>query len=101
VPLRRRFAPSPPQADQAGSPKPKAKPPPKKESPKEWLEIKLVDDGDPPRPAAGAKYRVELESGEVFEGFLDENGEAILEGLEKTKAKVTFPEIDADAWDKQ
>ncbi|MDI1450428.1 hypothetical protein [Polyangium sp. 6x1] len=64
-----------------------------------FVEVELLDDGDPPKPVAGARYRVELDSGETFEGTLDDRGKARLEGLPKGKGTITFPDIDQGQWE--
>lgn len=70
-----------------------------KEEEEDWLEIELMDDGDPPQPVAGAKYLVELKDGTLVEGTLDDKGKARVEGIKKgSTAKVSFPEIDAKEW---
>lgn len=72
------------------------KPPPPK--PKKWFEIELVDDGDPPSPMAGAKFRVELPDGRVIEGQLDDAGKAKIEAVELSECKITFPDFDDKEW---
>ncbi|MDC3956757.1 hypothetical protein KEG38_23050 [Polyangium jinanense] len=64
----------------------------------DWVEIELVDDGDPPKPYAGARYRIELEGGKVIEGTLDDDGKARVDGIPSGSGTVTFPDIDAGFW---
>ncbi len=61
----------------------------------DWLEIELVDDGDPPKPIGNTRYRVEMRGRKVFEGMLDANGKARVEGVPKGSGTVFFPDIDA------
>lgn len=86
-------------------PKPqKAIPPPKiapakKEEPKKktWIEIMLVDmEG---KPVPGVRYRITLPSGEITEGTLNEFGQAGVYQIDPGNCKVTFPDLDKDAWE--
>lgn len=65
-----------------------------------WIEIELVDEDDQPVP--GEKYRVTLPDGStVAEGTLDQNGYARVDGIEEPgNCKVTFPNLDKEAWEK-
>jgi len=62
-----------------------------------WIEIILVDmEG---KPVPGAKYRITPPGGEPVEGTLNEHGQAGLYMIEPGNCKITFPELDKDAWD--
>ena len=63
-----------------------------------WIEIELVGEDDKGIP--GEKYKITLPDESVAEGTLDENGFARLEGFEKGTCKVSFPELDKEAWEK-
>lgn len=65
---------------------------------KSWIEIELVDqDGN---PVPGEKYRVTLPDGTTLaEGSLDEKGRARVDGIDPGSCKVTFPELDKEAWE--
>ena len=64
---------------------------------KSWIEIELVDESD--QPVAGETFRVILPDGEtVAEGSLDEHGFVRIEGIDPGTCKVTFPDLDQDAW---
>ncbi|MBN2492832.1 MAG: hypothetical protein JXQ29_18430 [Planctomycetes bacterium] len=63
-----------------------------------WIEIQLVGEDDEGIP--GEKYRITLPDGSVAEGTLDEKGLARVEGFEPGSCQVTFPELDAEAWEK-
>jgi hypothetical protein len=68
-----------------------------KETKKSWIEIELVDMDDKPVP--GARYRVTLPDESVDEGTLDGDGFARVEGFEPGPCKISFPELDTDAWE--
>jgi len=64
---------------------------------KSWIEIEMVDEEKNPVP--GKKYKITLPDGEtVAEGTLDEKGFARVDGIEPGTCKITFPELDKDAW---
>lgn len=65
---------------------------------KTWIEIEMVDEEDEPVPSE--KYKVTLPDDTVAEGTLDGNGFARIEGIEPGTCKVTFPKLDAEAWEK-
>ena len=70
------------------------------EKPKEkkaWIEIILVDmDG---KPVPGIKYRITPPSGAPKEGRLNEHGQAGLYEIDPGNCKITFPDLDKEAWD--
>jgi len=69
------------------------------EEKKSWIEIELVDEDDNPIP--GERYKVTLPDGKtVAEGTLDENGFARVDGIDPGNCKITFPNLDKDAWEK-
>ncbi len=62
-----------------------------------WVEITLENpDGT---PAAGAAYRIVLPDDSVASGSLDEKGFARVDGIEPGQVKITFPELDKEAWE--
>jgi len=63
-----------------------------------WIEIELVDEEDEPIP--GEKYKITLSDDSVIEGTLDGDGFARHDDIPKGTCKVTFPELDKDAWEK-
>jgi len=63
-----------------------------------WIEIELVDEDDEPVP--GKVYKITLSDGSVIEGTLDGEGFARHDGIPKGTCKVTFPELDENAWEK-
>jgi len=75
--------------------------PPEDEEEKEkksWIEIEMVDEEDEPVP--GEKYKITLPDDSVAEGTLDNNGFARVDGIDPGTCKITFPELDKDAWEK-
>jgi len=85
-----------------GSEKVKPHKPPQTEEEKKqktsWIEIEMVDEEDNPVP--GEKYSITLPDGEtVAEGMLDGKGFARVDGIEPGTCKITFPELDKDAWE--
>jgi hypothetical protein len=69
----------------------------KEEQKKAWIEIILVDmDGN---PMPGVKYRITPPGGEPKEDFLNEHGQGGYYEIEPGSCKVTFPELDKDAWE--
>jgi len=76
--------------------------PPTKEEIKEkklvWIEIEMVDEAG--APVSGEKYKIETADGQVAEGTLGSDGKARLDGIEPGSCKVSFPDLDAEAWEK-
>ena len=62
-----------------------------------WIEIELVGADD--KPITGMMYRVTLPDDSVAEGTLDDKGFARVEGFAPGACKVTFPDLDQDAWE--
>ena len=62
-----------------------------------WIEIELVDKKN--KPVSGETYRVTLPDGEtVVEGTLDEKGFARVDGIAPGSCKITFPNLEKQAW---
>ncbi len=68
---------------------------PQKEK-KSWIEIEMVGEDDKPIP--GEAYRIELPDATVAEGTLDDKGFARVDGIESGTCKITFPNLDQEAW---
>ena len=69
-----------------------------REKKKSWIEIELV--GEDEQPISGERYRVTLPDGKTAsEGTLDENGLARVDGIEPGDCKITFPNLDKEAWE--
>jgi hypothetical protein len=74
-----------------------ARQPAQQKEKKDWIEIILVDmDG---KPVPGVKYRITPPGGAAVEGTLNEHGQAGLYQIEPGNCKITFPDLDKDAWD--
>src|ERR1043165_8619409 len=78
-----------------GSVEPKPpKPDPDKKS---WIEIELKDESG--KPVAGEAYAVTLPDGTaVASGTLDDKGFARVDGIDPGTCRITFPELDKEAW---
>lgn len=64
---------------------------------KAWIEIILVDmEGN---PVPGAKYRITPPGGAPVEGYLNEHGQAGLYQIDPGNCKITFPDLDREAWE--
>jgi hypothetical protein len=64
---------------------------------KTWIAVQLEWDTDPPRPAAGVRYRITLTDGTVREGRLDAAGLARFDGLDPGICTVVFPDLDGES----
>jgi type VI secretion system secreted protein VgrG len=85
------------KAGKYGSVKVKPFKPPEEEE-KSWIEIELVDEEDTPVP--GEYYEITLPDGEtVASGTLDDKGFARVDGIDPGTCKITFPELDKEAWE--
>jgi hypothetical protein len=62
----------------------------------DWIEIRLVGEDD--RSIPGARYRVVLPDGTERSGRLDGQGLARLDRIPSGTCRVSFPELDRDAW---
>ena len=71
--------------------------PEKAKEKKDWIEIILVDmEG---KPVPNVRYRITPPNGAPVEGRLNEHGQAGLYQIEAGNCKVTFPDLDQEAWD--
>jgi len=57
------------------------------------------DVGEDDKPISGEKYRITLPDDRVAEGTLDARGFARVSGFEEGTCKVTFPDLDKEAWE--
>lgn len=89
------------QAGKYGSVKTEPHKPPAGEEEKElktsWIEIEMVGEDGKPRP--GERYQITLPDGTVASGTLDEKGVGRVDGFEPGACKITFPDLDKDAWE--
>jgi len=67
-----------------------------KEKKKTWLDIELADEEKNPIP--GEKFVVKLANGQEYEGTLNDEGKARVDGIDPENAKIKFPSIDENAW---
>jgi len=63
-----------------------------------WIEIEMVDEED--EPVTGEIYKITLPDDSVAQGSLDNKGFARIEGIDPGTCKITFPDLDKDAWEK-
>lgn len=87
----------------SGEPKIEVEEPPEEAVPaaveeKTWIEIQLLDEICEPIP--GERYRITMPDGSVQEGNLNYLGKARVENIDKPgECRITFPHLDAQAWD--
>jgi hypothetical protein len=72
---------------------PATEPPPAETT---WVEIELLGEDDEPIP--GEAYHLETADGDTRDGTLDGKGRARVEGVSPGRCKVSFPNLDHDAW---
>lgn len=64
---------------------------------KTWVEVQLVDmDGNPMK---SARYTIKLPDGSLQEGFLSREGIARYENIDPGMCEISFPDLDAEAWE--
>jgi hypothetical protein len=80
-----------------GEPKLPQRPPRPKRPRKTWVEIALVGMDNSPIP--NEAYRIQLPTGEIVEGRLDERGRALVDGIDPGTCTVSFPALDEEAWE--
>jgi hypothetical protein len=61
-----------------------------------WIEIQLIGEDDQPIP--NAKYVLTLPGGATKTGTLDANGCARVDGIPAGTCKISFPDLDQEAW---
>ena len=61
-----------------------------------WIEIQLIGEDDKPIP--NVNYVLTLPGGATRSGTLDANGSARVEDLPAGTCKVSFPDLDQEAW---
>lgn len=62
----------------------------------DFIELLLV--GEDGQPVGGHRYTVKLPNGEERDGTLNSQGFARIDGIPSGQCRVTFPELDAAAW---
>jgi|GEM_PF-2034463 len=89
--------PPPPPEEKKEEPIVPVAPKKEQEQKKTWIEIMLVDmEG---KPVPGVRYRITSTNGEIKESTLNEFGQAGLYQIDPGNCKVTFPDLDAEAWE--
>ena len=68
-----------------------------KEKPLHWAEFQLI--GEDGKGVPLQRYVVTLPDGTVKEGVTGLNGQIRFEGLESGTCKISFPDLDQDAWE--
>lgn len=61
-----------------------------------WVEIQLIGEDDQPIPSVN--YAVALPGGTIVSGTLDAQGMARVANIPAGMCKVSFPDLDKDAW---
>jgi hypothetical protein len=70
-----------------------------KEQKQSWIEIEMTDEDKNPVP--GRAYLLLLPDGQsVAGGTLDDKGFARVEGIEPGTCKISFPNLDQEAWER-
>ncbi len=64
-----------------------------------WISLELVDEAD--QPVAGERYEIIAPDGEVIRsGSLDATGQAYVSLPEAGEYKISFPNLDMEAWER-
>lgn len=61
-----------------------------------FIEIELFDQNN--KPVARERFRIVAPDRKPFEGFLDQNGFARIDGIDSGTCVVSFPALDAASW---
>lgn len=62
-----------------------------------WIEIALVGEDD--QPLGGVAYELKLPNDTVRRGTLGDDGVLRAEGIAEGECKISFPELDEEAWE--
>lgn len=63
-----------------------------------WIKIELVGEDDKGIP--NQPYSIVLPDGTERKGKTDANGVARVEGIKEGTCKISFPDLDAESWEK-
>ncbi len=63
-----------------------------------WIELEMVYESNG-KPVAGVSFEVTLPDNSIAGGTTDENGIARVEGIDPGSCKITFPQLDKEAWE--
>jgi hypothetical protein len=61
-----------------------------------WIEVRLLGEDDSPIPDEA--YEIRLPGGELVTGTLDGTGSVRLDGIPPGTCRISFPNLDKDAW---
>jgi len=61
-----------------------------------WIEIQLLGEDDSPIP--NEAYEIRLPGGELVTGTLDGTGTVRIDGIPPGTCRISFPNLDKDAW---
>lgn len=64
---------------------------------KTWVEVQLVDMAG--NPMKSARYTIKLPDGSIQEGFLSQEGIARCDNIDPGMCEISFPDLDAEAWE--
>ena len=64
---------------------------------KNWVEVHLINDEDEPVP--GAAVEIELPDGSVASGSTNAEGKFKVTNIDPGSCKITFVELDEEAWE--
>lgn len=86
------------QAGKYGSTPARQFAPPKPGDPKKtsWIEVQLVDEAN--APVAGERCLLRLPDGSEYPGTLDSEGVLRVEGIDPGSCQISFPNLDAESW---
>lgn len=62
-----------------------------------WIELELIGIDD--KPITGELYLVTASDGRTYRGSTDHVGKGRVAGIEPGACKITFPNLDQDAWE--
>ena len=62
-----------------------------------WIELELIGEDD--KPITGELYEITVPDGRVYRGSTDHLGLGRVAGFEPGSCKITFPNLDQDAWE--
>src|SRR5688572_28326512 len=65
--------------------------------PRPWVALRLVDEEG--EPVAGEPWRLTFADGSKAEGTLGQDGQIAVFARGEGEASITFPDLDAEAWE--
>lgn len=64
-----------------------------------WISLELVGEDD--KPITGELYEVTTSDGRVYKGSTDHEGKGTVPGIPPGACKISFPNLDQDAWEEK